>query len=706
MNSRTLALIIKAYDKSKPAFRAVANGMKSVKKTSAKVASAIRKGWKAVGKAITVATGFIKTAIKLAIIPLTILTAGFGLAIREAGAFEQAMANVASVTGSTGKEMDMLSDAAREMGRTTVFTAQDAADALYNLASAGFNADQAVDALEGTMLLAAATASELAFTTASVAAAIKQFGLEASDADRVANVFAASISFSMLTMTKLTDAMVYAGPVAGALGQSLEGTVAALMNFANQGLRGSQIGTTFRMGLMQLGKAIPAKELESGADVLKRLNIAFKEIDPSTKSVADIVEALHGKVTTLTEAMALFGTRGAGPWLKMIKAGAEPLRKEEEQIKNTQKAREMARIQLNTFYGSLKKLKSAASAALEGFGKTFLPVLTKITAKVTEWVNVLGKTDWGKVWKEFQGHASKGAETLQNLIDLFKDGGAFRVAITEWGVWFLDIITSIATVIWRPVETEFNLMFMRVMAKMHEELGKTKTGRAMGFDQKHIRAEQFKEAGWQMFGWDVSKQTAAAGSLLGIPSTRTEAQTIPYGKYSQAARADYKAAQQDKLSSDISALVSIMSTKGASSAVARTDEAMIELSKVLSGQETLLSKAEAFLLKSITRDDPSFRDLRTVLTGAREPATLQEALVLESFGERGTATKTATSSNQTMKTIEAYIEKNEEALEAIHEGNVNARKHLEKKIAFLTSRLDSWKMKMTSGMHASIGALE
>ncbi len=67
------------------------------------------------------------------------IVAGMGLAIHVSGKFEQSMANVASVASATGEELQELSGFARQMGADTVFSATEAADAMYFLACLGPN---------------------------------------------------------------------------------------------------------------------------------------------------------------------------------------------------------------------------------------------------------------------------------------------------------------------------------------------------------------------------------------------------------------------------------------------------------------------------------------------------------------------------------------------------------------------------------------
>ena len=170
LSEREVALVIRAKNMTARAFKAVTTSMTRTAKVGKKAARILTAGFKAVRKAIRAVAGAFKAALKAMIIPLAVLGLGFIAAVRQAGSFQQSMANVASVLGSSEKEMRRLSDAAREMGKTSVFNAQEAASAMYDLASAGFSADQVIDALKGTMMLAAATASDLTFTTEAVTA--------------------------------------------------------------------------------------------------------------------------------------------------------------------------------------------------------------------------------------------------------------------------------------------------------------------------------------------------------------------------------------------------------------------------------------------------------------------------------------------------------------------------------------------------------
>ena len=294
--------------------------------------------------------------------------------ISTAGEFEQAMANVASVAGASREEMGRLTQAALKMGKTTQFKASEAADALYYLASAGFTVDQQIAALSGTLGLAAATQADLAFTSETVAAALSGFGMKAEETNRVANVFAATISKSQATIYKLSDSMRYAGPIAGSFGMSIESTSAALGILYNAGLRGEQAGTTLRGALTAL--ANPAGQTK---DALKKLGLSADQLNPALHSIADIIETLERRGIDTATAMQLFGTEAGSGMMAMIKQGSAALRKMEKDITGTNKAVEMAEMQMDTLFGSIKYLQSAWEALSISLGISSIPGVRRLS---------------------------------------------------------------------------------------------------------------------------------------------------------------------------------------------------------------------------------------------------------------------------------------------------------------------------------------
>jgi len=305
-------------------------------------------------------------------------------AIDIAGTFEQSMANVASVSKSTEAEFQALNNAAMEAGETTRFTASQAADALYSLASAGMSATESVKALDGVLMLAGSTQSDLATTSASMVATLRQYNLDASESTRVSNVFAAAIGNSMANMGKLTSSMTQVGPVASALGVSLEETVGSLEALYDAGYRGEQAGTALKAILGKL-----AAETDPTTKKLVALGLSFEDIDTSSNSLANVFGTLSEAGLSTGEVMGAFGQEAGGQILALMSAGREGIEDYTEAITDTNAAAEMYAIQNDTLKGSMDRLKSATESAKIKFITGFTPAIRNAIDAVTTFITKL-----------------------------------------------------------------------------------------------------------------------------------------------------------------------------------------------------------------------------------------------------------------------------------------------------------------------------
>jgi len=312
------------------------------------------------------------------------IVGAFAMAIKTASGFEQSMANTASVAGATAEELTRMSNAAREMGKESIYSASQAADAMYYLASAGLEVDQVIGALSGTMLLAAATQSDLAYTSEAITATLSQYNLAAEEATRVANVFAAAISGSQATMVKLKESMTYVGPMAKSMGISLEETAGILMNLYNAGLEGAAAGTALRMAFAKL--LDPTKDT---ADAMGRLKVSITDSAGQMRPFKDIIDDLGKAGMTAADAMQIFGIRAGPGMLALVSQGEGAIEKMTEKITDTNKAAEMAAIQMDTFKGAVKLLKSAFEELQIIIANHIMPTLSKMVKWLTNAINAV-----------------------------------------------------------------------------------------------------------------------------------------------------------------------------------------------------------------------------------------------------------------------------------------------------------------------------
>ncbi|MFH2124925.1 MAG: phage tail tape measure protein, partial [Pseudomonadota bacterium] len=298
--------------------------------------------------------------------------------------YERSMANVASVAGANAEGLKRLSQAAREQAATSVFSARESANAQYYLASAGMSVNQVISAQRGVMDLAAATQADLASTSETVASTLSQFEMRAEDSARVANVFAAAISGSQANMEKLSASMRYVGPIANTLGQSLELTTAQLMALYDGGLQGMQAGTGLRMAMLRL-----QKPTDEASKALASLGVNIYDSTGKVRPLLDVLSDLKAANMQAGDAAEIFGTETASAVMILTNA-VDKVRRYEQAVTGTNKASEMATQQMDTLWGDLKKMASAAEESAIQFMDYLAPGIRLVVQGLTWMVGNLG----------------------------------------------------------------------------------------------------------------------------------------------------------------------------------------------------------------------------------------------------------------------------------------------------------------------------
>ena len=187
-------------------------------------------------------------------------------AIKMGSDFEAGMSRVQALSGATGAEFEALRKTALELGRTTVFSASQAAEGMQYLAMAGFKTNEIIAAMPGVLNAAAAGQVDLATAADITSNVLSGFGLKAEEAARVADVLTKAFTSSNTTMESLGETMKYAAPVAAAAGFALEEVAAAAGMLGDAGIQGSQAGTTLRAIMLRLIN--PPKQAAEALDAL------------------------------------------------------------------------------------------------------------------------------------------------------------------------------------------------------------------------------------------------------------------------------------------------------------------------------------------------------------------------------------------------------------------------------------------------------
>lgn len=217
-------------------------------------------------------------------------------AIKTAADFEENMNIMKAVSGATADQMKLLEAQALKLGADTVFSASEAAQGMLELSKAGLSVDDTMKAIPGVMDLAAAGDLSVAQAAEIASNALNTFHLPANKATDVANLFAAAANASSIEVTDMAQSMAQAGAVAASYGQSIETASTAIALLGNNGLKGSDAGTSLKTMLSRL-----AAPTEEAAALMKQLGVnvydASGKMRPLNEIMVDLQKGLHGTMT-------------------------------------------------------------------------------------------------------------------------------------------------------------------------------------------------------------------------------------------------------------------------------------------------------------------------------------------------------------------------------------------------------------------------
>lgn len=315
------------------------------------------------------------------------LTAIGALSVRTFAQFEQSMARVGAVSGATEEELATLSGTAEEMGRTTVFSARQAAEALTFMSLAGLSVEEQIGALPSTLNLAAAGTLDLGTAADIVTNVMAGFGLEVSDVSSATDVLVTGFTSANTNLVQLGQAFKFAGPVAKAAGIEFEETAAALALLGNAGLQASLAGTGLRGSITRLLN--PSNEAQR---ILDRLGLSVTDSAGRMRPLVEIVEQLESSGLTAGDAMAIFGQRAGPAMLALVSQGSVALRQLTEEMRvSGGTAEEIATQQLDTLQGSLTLLTSQAEGTQIAIGQALAPAIRALAEAAGPFLQTLAE---------------------------------------------------------------------------------------------------------------------------------------------------------------------------------------------------------------------------------------------------------------------------------------------------------------------------
>lgn len=327
-------------------------------------------------------------------------------AVKTAATFEQSMAQVqatlgiskdamSELNGESVNTMEALSDLAKEMGASTKFSATEAAEAINNMAMAGYKVQEIYDTLPQVLNLASAGTLDLDYATQLVANGLNVMGLGTEKAAEMADKLAVTASNAYGSVSDFGEGLLVAGAQAKLANVSLTDTFTALGILGDNGISAHEGGTYLRNTLKNL-----YTPTEDAAKALDKLKVETRNTDGSVRDFQSVLQDLKSALDGLSEGDRLtymsriFDTRTISAANALIQNSGQRFDELSEKIENSAgAAKEMADTQLNTLEGKITILKSALEGLSISFGELLVPLLTQFVEKITAVVDKLNSLD-------------------------------------------------------------------------------------------------------------------------------------------------------------------------------------------------------------------------------------------------------------------------------------------------------------------------
>ena len=291
--------------------------------------------------------------------------------------FEFQMAKVKAITGANRSEFLRLSKSAQDLGRSTFFTAQQVAELQTNYGKLGFTTQEILDAQEATLMLATATDSDLARAAIVAGSAVRGFGLDASETQRVVDVMAVAFTSSALDIEKFQTSMTKVAPIAKSAGFSIEDTTAIMSQLADSGIEASIAGTSLRNILLKMQ--------DPNSDLVKSFGKTIHSLDELVPALSKFSK----EGGSLAEIMEVVDLRQAAAFEQMITSRERTVALRDALKDANGAAEEMARIVGDTLEGAFKRAESAGQGFQIGFMSLFSDSIKNVVDGFSSFVNKL-----------------------------------------------------------------------------------------------------------------------------------------------------------------------------------------------------------------------------------------------------------------------------------------------------------------------------
>lgn len=348
--------------------------------------------------------------------------------------FEQSSSNLAAVMGKTRDEITGLTNQAKQLGATTQYTANQILELQANLARLGFNENEILNSTRAVQGMATAMGADLGEAANLAGSALRGFGLNATEMERVASVLSVGTTKSALSFEKLATALPIVQTAAAKTGFTIEDTVAMLGKLTDNGINAASAATQLRKILNDSTTAGTklANALGGPVKSFDELVVALDKAGKAGQNHADSVALVNSKNATALDILRDMAQQREVD-VNGVKKQTSALQELRDSITDCSDGmKSMQDEQLNTLQGSITILNSAWEGLMLTFSESngaIKAVTDSLTSLLTAWTKWRNRNAGGdSAIKSYQlygnGLDNEAKQNVQEIVKGYKAGGS------------------------------------------------------------------------------------------------------------------------------------------------------------------------------------------------------------------------------------------------------------------------------------------
>ena len=278
--------------------------------------------------------------------------------------FETQLINANSIWQETDETLFSISDQVVEFGTKFGIEMTKASEGLYQYASAGVEAGQAMEMLNHTLKLSMAVQGDHNTLAKLTTQTIMGFNMTFDDAATVTDKFAHSINKSLIEWDDLASSIKFALPFFISTGQSIDQLLGGLEVLTNRALEAGIAGRGLRQALAEF-----AQHADDNASAFRRMGVEILDNNGNMKELTDIAQEFQSvmgdgvnDMDVMIALMEDLNVRGATAFVHLVQ-NADDFSSAVANLENASgSAHEMAMIQQESLANQIQVVKNSLLA--------------------------------------------------------------------------------------------------------------------------------------------------------------------------------------------------------------------------------------------------------------------------------------------------------------------------------------------------------